>query len=73
MTTLFLVIEAFIGIVLVGLILLQPPKGDGFGAIGGQARMFNTSSRELKSGITQTTFVFAIAFYALAFFLGLFF
>lgn len=73
MNTLLLVLETLTGILLVALILLQAPKGDGFGAIGGQARMFNSSSRELTSGITQFTFGVAILFYALAFLLGFFF
>ena len=72
MLAFFLILEALVGVILVALILLQPPKGDGFGAIGGQARMFDSSSRALNSGISQLTFAFAIVFYLLALFLGVF-
>ena len=70
MQNMLLVIETIIALLLVGAILLQPPKGEGLGAIGGQARLFKSSSRDLNAGITRFTGILAISFYILAFILG---
>ena len=44
-------LSSFISIVC---ILLQPPKGEGLGAIGGQARMYK-SSKNINEGLQRFT------------------
>ena len=70
MQTLLIVLEIIIAVLLVTSILMQPPKGEGLGAIGGQSRMFQTNVRDLNAGITRFTGILAILFYVIAFLLG---
>ena len=70
MNSVLITLEFVIALFLIAAILLQPPKGDGFGAIGGQSRLFQTPARELNSGLTRVTIILGVAFYGLAFLLG---
>ena len=70
MNSFLITLEFIVAGLLIVAILLQPPKGDGFGAIGGQSRLFQTPTRELNSGLTRITIILGITFYGLAFFLG---
>jgi len=45
----------------VGLVLLQGPKGEGLGAIGGSARLFH-GPRPRETFFTRTTAVVAVLF-----------
>jgi preprotein translocase subunit SecG len=55
-----LILEALLGLFMVGLILLHSPKGEGMGGIGGAAQMFSTK-RDAESGLDRTTWtVFAL-------------
>lgn len=46
---------------LIGIILLQGPKGEGLGAIGGSARMFH-GPRPRETLLTRITATFSILF-----------
>ena len=70
MKTVFMMLEFLVGIALVGIIMIQPPKGEGLGSIGGQARIFNPV-KGLNSGIERLTAGLAAAFLLLALFLSL--
>jgi preprotein translocase subunit SecG len=56
-----LIIHLVVSMVLVGIILLQGPKGEGLGAIGGSARMFH-GPRPRETLLTRVTAGAAVFF-----------
>lgn len=52
-------------------VLLHSPKGEGIGAIGGQARLFR-GPKGMESGLNRLTFGLAIVFGVCSVWLGLF-
>ncbi len=52
------------GVLLVVLILLHSPKGDGLGGIGGQAQLF-TSAKSAEKTLNQVTWGLSIIFISL--------
>ncbi|MBI2972550.1 MAG: preprotein translocase subunit SecG [Armatimonadetes bacterium] len=56
-----LVLHFVLAFVVVGVILLQGPKGEGLGAIGGSARLFH-GPRPRETLFTRVTAVMAILF-----------
>ena len=70
MKSALLIIEFFIGISLIGAILLHQPKGEGLGGIGGQAKMYNYQ-RDMEAGLDKVTYVLASLFIAIAVLLSL--
>ena len=52
------------GVLLVVLILLHSPKGDGLGGIGGQAQLF-TSAKSAEKTLNQVTWGLSITFICL--------
>jgi preprotein translocase subunit SecG len=56
-----LIIHLVVSLALVGIILLQGPKGEGLGAIGGSARMFH-GPRPRETLMTRVTAGVAVAF-----------
>lgn len=56
-----LIFYLVVAMALIGIILLQGPKGEGLGAIGGSARMFH-GPRPRESLLTRVTAVTAILF-----------
>lgn len=70
--TLLLIIELITSAALIFAILLHAPKGDGIGAIGGAARMFN-AQKGMESGLNKVTTILAIVFVIIAGVLGVFF
>ncbi len=52
------------GVLLVVLILLHSPKGDGLGGIGGQAQLF-TSAKSAEKTLNQITWTLSIIFISL--------
>lgn len=56
-----LIFYLVVSLALIGIILLQGPKGEGLGAIGGSARMFH-GPRPRESLLTRVTAVAAIVF-----------
>ena len=65
-----MVIELIVALSLIGVVLLLPPKGEGMGSIGGQARIFN-AARGLNSGLDRMALGLSVVFLVLAFLLGI--
>ncbi|MEL6163690.1 MAG: preprotein translocase subunit SecG [Cyanobacteria bacterium J06628_3] len=55
-------IWAFSAIGLVVLVLLHSPKGDGIGAIGGQAQLFS-STKSAENTLNRVTWTFTVIFW----------
>ncbi|RAP36532.1 preprotein translocase subunit SecG [Candidatus Marinamargulisbacteria bacterium SCGC AAA071-K20] len=72
MKVLLLGIEFLVSSILIISILLHAPKGEGMGAIGGSARLFN-SSQGLDAGLSRFTKILAAMFMVIAIILGVFF
>ena len=68
-----LIIEIISGLLLIGAILIQSPKSEGMGAIGGQAQSFKPPQNEMESGIKRVTIILASIFFGSALILGLFY
>ena len=58
------IIWAVCAFLLVVLILLHSPKGDGLGGIGGQSQMF-TSTKSAENALNRITWALGISFIAL--------
>jgi preprotein translocase subunit SecG len=52
------------GVLMIILVLLHSPKGDGIGGIGGQAQLF-TSAKSAEKTLNRITWGFSIAFMVL--------
>ncbi|MBW4664654.1 MAG: preprotein translocase subunit SecG [Chroococcus sp. CMT-3BRIN-NPC107] len=66
--TLYKIIEAIWSISAVGLtilVLLHSPKGDGIGAIGGQAQLFS-STKSAESTLNRITWILTVIFLGLS-------
>ncbi|HEY3247284.1 MAG TPA: preprotein translocase subunit SecG [bacterium] len=61
MSNVVLIIHFVLAFALVGVILLQGPKGEGLGAIGGSARMFH-GPRPRETMFTRVTAVVSVLF-----------
>ncbi len=64
-----LVVEALVGMCLIGLILLHAPKAEGMGGIGGTASVF-TGKRGAEAGLDRITWIAAISFMLICVVLG---
>lgn len=64
-----LVLEILLAVMLVGLILLHSPKGEGMGGIGGTATLF-TGKRGAEAGLDRLTWIVAILFLTICALLG---
>ncbi len=65
-----LVLEVFLSIIMVGLILLHSPKGEGMGGIGGTATLFGSAKRGAEAGLDKLTWTFALLFMFISALLG---
>lgn len=61
METAVLTIHLVLAFLVIGVILLQGPKGEGLGAIGGSARMFH-GPRPRETLFTRVTAVLSVLF-----------
>ena len=61
MSTAILITHFVLAFSVIGIILLQGPKGEGLGAIGGSARMFH-GPRPRETFFTRVTAVAAVLF-----------
>ncbi len=61
MSTAILVVHFVLAFSVIGVILLQGPKGEGLGAIGGSARMFH-GPRPRETFFTRVTAAAAVLF-----------
>jgi len=60
-SNILLIISLVVALALIGIILLQGPKGEGLGAIGGSARMFH-GPRPRETLMLRVTAAFSILF-----------
>ncbi|MCS7173129.1 MAG: preprotein translocase subunit SecG [Armatimonadetes bacterium] len=61
MHTVILILHFLLAALAVGLVLLQGPKGEGLGAIGGSARLFH-GPRPRETFFTRTTAIVSVLF-----------
>ncbi|MDQ7859213.1 MAG: preprotein translocase subunit SecG [Armatimonadota bacterium] len=61
MNEIVLIVHIVVSLALIGVILLQGPKGEGLGAIGGSARMFH-GPRPRETLMTRVTAGVAVLF-----------
>jgi preprotein translocase subunit SecG len=64
-----IVIEVIVSAVLIFLILLHQPKGEGLGGIGGTATLFQ-GKRGAEAGLDRITWIFALIFMFICALLG---
>ncbi|HHV80408.1 MAG TPA: preprotein translocase subunit SecG [bacterium] len=65
MKTTFMIIQLVIAIVLSLVILLEPPRGEGLGAIGGSAKLFHVG-KEKERRLDMIVAIAGGAFFVLA-------
>ena len=65
MKTFLMIAEFLISLGLIGVVMLQPPKGEGMGSIGGQAHVFN-QVRGLNAGLDRLCIGLSVAFIGIA-------
>ncbi len=61
MITIFWIVQIISAFLLIILVLLHSPKGDGMGAIGGAANLFS-SQKSAEKGLNKLTMYVAIVF-----------
>lgn len=71
MSTAILTIHFILAFLVIGVILLQGPKGEGLGAIGGSARMFH-GPRPRETLFTRVTAVVSVLFVVTSTYLAFF-
>lgn len=69
MTNLLWITETVAAVLLVILILLHSPKGDGIGGIGGASHVF-ASQKSAEKGLNKLTGIVCLVFIVCAFILG---
>lgn len=68
MLTLIWTIQIVSALLLIVLILLHSPKGDGIGGIGGASHLFN-SQKSAETGLNKLTSIMSVIFIVCAFLL----
>ena len=63
------IIQCISGVLLVLLVLINPPKGDGMGLLSGASQMF-TSQKSAEKGFNKLTAIVAAVFIVCVFILG---
>ena len=69
MLTLVWTIQVISALLLIVLILMHSPKGDGIAGIGGASQLFS-SQKSAEKGLNKLTMIFSIIFAVTAFLLG---
>lgn len=69
MLTFIWIIQIITAVLLIILVLLHSPKGDGLGAIGGAANLF-TSQKSAEQGLNRVTYVLTGIFLLCSFITG---
>ena len=67
--TALIIVQALLGLVMVVLILLHAPKGEGMGGIGGSAMLFS-GKRGAEAGIDRVTWMVVGSFLVICMVLG---
>ena len=63
------IIQCITGVLLILLVLLNPPKGDGMGLLSGASQMFS-SQKSAVTGILKLTTIVAVIFLVATFITG---
>ena len=69
MTTVFWTIQIITALLLILLVMIHSPKGDGIAGIGGASHVFS-SQKNAESGLNKLTMWVAIIFFVATFFAG---
>lgn len=69
MLTIIWIIQIITAVLLILLVLLHSPKGDGLGAIGGAANLFS-SQKSAEKGLNHFTYVLSAIFLICSFITG---
>lgn len=69
MLTTIWIVQIITAVLLILLVLLHSPKGDGLGALGGAANLFS-SQKSAEKGLNHITYVLSIVFLVCSFITG---
>lgn len=61
--------QIFLGVLLIGLVLIHSPKGDGMAMLGGAAQLFS-SQKGAEKNLNKLTTIIAVLFLAVSFLIG---
>ena len=70
MITVLMVLDAIIGLLLIGSVVMQTPKSAGMGMGGGSDTVFSSSARGLDALLASVTVVLAVLFGVLTLFIA---
>ncbi|MDD3115363.1 MAG: preprotein translocase subunit SecG [Anaerovibrio sp.] len=70
MLTVLMVLDAVIGLMLIGAVVMQSPKSAGMGMGGGSDTVFSSSARGMDALLARVTVVLAVLFGALTLFIA---
>ena len=70
MITVLMVLDAIIGVLLIGSVVMQTPKSAGMGMGGGSDTVFSSSARGLDALLARVTVVLAVLFGVLTLFIA---
>ena len=70
MLTVLMVLDAIIGLMLIGSVVMQTPKSAGMGMGGGSDTVFSSSARGLDALLARVTVVLAVLFGVLTLFIA---
>ena len=69
LTELLQIAQILLGLLLIGLVLIHSPKGDGMAMLGGAAQLFS-SQKGAEKNLNKLTIIIAILFLAVSFVIG---
>ena len=70
MITVLMVLDAIIGLMLIGSVVMQTPKSAGMGMGGGSDTVFSSSARGMDALLARVTVVLAVLFGVLTLFIA---
>ncbi len=70
MITVLMVLDAIIGLLLIGSVVMQTPKSAGMGMGGGSDTVFSSSARGLDALLARVTVVLAVLFGVITLFIA---
>ena len=70
MLTVLMVLDAIIGLLLIGSVVMQTPKSAGMGMGGGSDTVFSSSARGLDALLARVTVVLAVLFGVITLFIA---
>ena len=70
MITVLMVLDAIIGLLLIGSVVMQTPKSAGMGIGGGSDTVFSSSARGLDALLARVTVVLAVLFGVITLFIA---